>query len=286
MARADLSQQRLATLELLLLWEGLLNRSRLSSLLDVGDIRASQLIQAFRDQNPQWLTWNTKSRSYHATNEAYAAMNRDDWTKDCAESLSRYLNLVGLPYVIGDVETRSPICAAFPDLNAPSPQIFASLSQAIRLQQSVEIIYRSMSDPTPHNRTISPHHLVRAGRRWHARAFCSAHQDFRDYALGRIVAVNPLNSPQEQSGENDATWNAIVSVRLIAHPDLNRAQEDVIRFEYFGRASVLVVSCRAALVGYFVQDIRAATDIKLQQPPEYQLVVENMDEVSKWLFPC
>jgi len=282
MGRVDLSQQRLATLELLLLWEGLLNKSRLSSLLDVGDIRASQLIQAFRDQNPQLLTWNTKSRSYHATNETYAAMNRDDWTKDRAESLARYLNLVGLPYVIGDVETRSQICTAFPDLRTPSPQIFASLW----LQQSVEIIYRSMSDPTPHNRTISPHHLVRAGRRWHTRAFCSAHQDFRDYALGRIVAVNPLNSPQEQSEENDGTWNAIVSVQLIAHPDLNRAQEDVIRFEYFDSASVLVVPCRAALVGYFVQDIRAATDIRLQQPPEYQLVVENMDEVSKWLFPC
>lgn len=284
MARLDLSQQRFTTLELLLLWEGLLNRSRLSSLLGVGDIRASQLIQEFRDQNPQWLTWNTKSRSYHATHKAYTATNRGDLSVDRAESLSRYLNLVGLPYVTADMKSGGSICAAFPDLSAPSPEIFAALSQAIRLKQSVEIIYRSMGEPAPHKRTISPHHLVRAGRRWHVRAFSSKHQDFRDYALGRIVTVNPLNSPQEQAEENDAAWNAIVPVRLIAHPDLSRDQEEVIRFEYFNDTSTRVVSCRGALVGYFIQDARAATNIKQQRPPEYQLAVENIDEVSKWLF--
>lgn len=285
MARMDLSQQRLATLELLLLWEGLLNRSRLSSVLGVGDIRASQLIQEFRDQNPQWLNWNTKSRSYHATHKAYVDADRSEFTRDRAESLARYLNLVGLPYVTGDTETHSPICAAFPDLSTPAPDIFAALSQAIRLRQSVEITYRSMREPAPHKRTISPHHLVRAGRRWHVRAFCSTNQDFRDYALGRVVKVSSLNTPQEQAEDNDAAWNKIVPVRLTTHPDLSREQEEVIRFEYFAETSARVVSCRGALVGYFVQDVRAATDIKKQRPPEYQLAVANMDEVSKWLFP-
>jgi len=285
MARLDLSQQRFATLELLLLWEGILNRSRLSSLLGVGDIRASQLIQEFRDQNPKWLAWNTKSRSYHATHEAYTTTNRGKLSIDRAESLSRYLNLVGLPYVIGDMDSGGPICAAFPDLSTPSPEIFATLSQSIRLKQSVEITYRSMGEPAPHKRTISPHHLVRAGRRWHVRAFSSKHQNFRDYALGRIVAVNPLNSPLEQAEEHDAAWNAIVPVRLIAHPDLSRDQEEVIRFEYFNNTSARVISCRGALAGYFVQDIRAAIDTKKQIPPDYQLAVQNIEEVKPWLFP-
>lgn len=285
MARLDLSQQRFATLELLLLWEGILNRSRLSSLLGVGDIRASQLIQEFRDQNPQWLAWNTKSRSYHATHEAYVSTNRGRLSSDRTESLSRYLNLVGLPYVTGDMESGGPICAAFPDLSTPSPEIFAALSQSIRLKQSFEITYRSMREPAPHKRTISPHHLVRAGRRWHVRAFCSKHQDFRDYALGRIVAVNALNSPQERTADSDAAWNAIVPVRLIAHPDLSHDQEEVIRFEYFDNTSARVVTCRGALVGYFVQDIRVAIDTTKQTPPDYQLAVQNTEEVKAWLFP-
>lgn len=285
MARADTTQQRLSTLKLLLLWEGVLNRSRLASLLGLGDIRASQLIQEFRGAYPRWLTWNSKSRSYHATHEAYAAAKRDEKTRGRAESLAKYLGLVGLPYVAGDAEATSPICAAFPDLSTPEPQVFATLSQAIRLNSVVEITYRSMKEPAPHQRIISPHHLVRAGRRWHVRAFCSAHQGFRDYALGRIVNTMALALPSERLENDDATWNAKVPVRLIAHPDLSREQEEVIRFEYFNNTSARVVTCRGALVGYFVQDVRAALDPETQRPPDYQLAVQNLAEVKSWVFP-
>ncbi len=285
MARVDLTEQRLSTLKLLLLWEGFLNRSRLASLLGLGDIRASQLIQEFRTKYPRWLTWNSRSRSYHATHEAYVTTKRGDKVHDSAASLANYLSLIGVPYVTTDTESIGPICGAFPDLSTPDPRIFAVLSQAIRLHSAVEITYRSMKEPAPHQRIVSPHHLVRAGRRWHVRAYCSTNQDFRDYALGRIVDVAPLDSPQEQPEEADAAWNAKVPVRLIAHPDLSREQEEVIRFEYFNNTSARVVTCRGALLGYFVQDTRAATNVKRQRPPEYQLAVANLEEVSPWLFP-
>jgi hypothetical protein len=284
MARADTTQQRLSTLELLLLWEGILSRSRLVALLGLGNIRASQLIQEFRAAYPRWLTWNSKSRSYHATYEAYAAAKRDDKTLSRADSLARYLTLAGLPYIAHDADA-GPICAAFPDLGTPDPQVFAALSQAIRLNSAVEITYRSMKEPTPHQRIISPHHLVRAGRRWHVRAFCSTHHDFRDYSLGRIVNTMTLALPRERLENDDAAWNAEVPVRLIAHPNLSREQEGVIRHEYFNNTSARVVTCRGALVGYFVQDVRAATNVKRQRPPEYQLAIANVDEVSPWLFP-
>jgi hypothetical protein len=38
-------------------------------------------------------------------------------------------------------------------------------------------------------------------------------------------------------------------------------------------------------VNYFIQDIRAAIDIKKQCPPEYQLAISNIKEVKPWLFP-
>jgi len=285
MARVDTTQQRLLTLELLLLWEGVLNRSRLANLLGLGDIRASQLILEFRTAYPRWLAWNSKSRSFHATHEAYAAASGDPRTRGRAESLAKYLSLVGLPYVASDAEASSPVCVAFPDLSTPAPQVFAMLSQAIRLKSAVEITYRSMGEPTAHQRTISPHHLVRAGRRWHVRAYCSKKQDFRDYALGRIANTIALTLSAERSEKDDTAWNTKVPVRLVAHPDLSQQQEDVIRFEYFNNTSARVITCRGALVGYFVQDVRAATDVKLQRPPEYQLAVANIDEVAAWLFP-
>lgn len=286
MGRVDSAQQRLSILELLLLWEGFLNRRRIAALLGLGDIRSSQLIQEFRDAHPRWVEWNTKSRSYHATSAAYARTTKAAKARDRAKSLAKYLNLVGLPYVAGDAVDVAPVCAAFPDLSTPEPHVFAALSQAIRSCMAVEITYRSLKEPAPHQRIISPHHLVRAGRRWHVRAYCATHQEFRDYALGRIVDVNAAGLPRERSENDDTAWNARVPVRLIAHPDLGREQEEVIRFEYFDNTSARVVTCRGALVGYFVQDIRAAIDTSKQCPPDYQLAVSNLAEVKRWLFPA
>ncbi len=286
MGRVDSAQQRLSILELLLLWEGFLNRSRVASLLGLGDIRSSQLIQEFRDAHPRWVEWNTKSRSYHATGAAYARATPGGKARDRAESLAKYLTLVGLPYVAGEAIGNGPVCAAFPDLTTPEPRIFSALSHAIRSRAAVQITYRSMKEPAPHQRTVSPHHLVRAGRRWHVRAYCSTRKDFRDYALGRIVDVVPTGLPGERGEEDDADWNVRVPVRLVAHPDLSREQAEIIRFEYFDNTSARVVTCRGALVGYFVQDIRAAIDASKQRPPDYQLAVSNIAEVKRWLFPA
>jgi predicted DNA-binding transcriptional regulator YafY len=62
--------------------------------------------------------------------------------------------------------------------------------------------------------------LIRAGRRWHARAFCSTNRDFRDYALGRIENAKLLDPPSEQLDHDDKAWMTKVAVRLVAHPDL------------------------------------------------------------------
>lgn len=66
---------------------------------------------------------------------------------------------------------------------------------------------------------------------------------------------------------------------------LTPEQEELIRFEYFNGTSARVETCRGALVGYFIQDMRAALDPGKQRPPDYQLAVANDKEVSRWLFP-
>lgn len=78
---------------------------------------------------------------------------------------------------------------------------------------------------------------------------------------------------------------AKVRVRLVAHPDLTPDQESLIRFEYFNNTAARIDTCRGALIGYFIQDVRAAIDTKTQQPPDYQLAVANIEEVRPWLFP-
>lgn len=283
--KTDSTPQRLVTLDLLLIWEGRLNRGRLIDLLGLSGQQASLWIREFREQHPYWLDWNTKTRSFHATAEAYRAWrNADPKRLGDAASLGRYLALVGLPHATS-ATPGGGILAAFPDYSTPSPQHFAVISDAIRLGRAVQLTYRSMQSPEPHRRTIFPHNLVRAGRRWHVRAWCDERQDFRDFTLGRIVDARPLPIPAPRKEEDDAAWMAEVPVRLIAHPELTREQQEVVCFEYFRNTSSRVERCRGALVSYFIQDMRAATDPAKQRPPDYQLAVGNLDEVKPWMFP-
>lgn len=268
---------RLRQLKLLLTWEGRISNARLRELFGLSSIRASQWIRELRDQSPDWLNMNSIKRSFDATPSFYA-------NEDGAESdLAQYLSIVGLPHAMNS--SGNPVVAAFPDITTPSPKIFSILSIAARNHRMVEITYRSMSEPKPHKRRLSPHSIVHAGRRWHVRAYCSDKKQFRDYALGRIMEANLIEMPSEKFMDDDKAWMTEVRVRLVAHPDLTPEQESVIRFEYFKNTSARVVVCRGALVSYFIQEIRAAIDTRKQCQPDYQLAVSNIKEVEPWLFP-
>lgn len=278
--------RRLFLLEAILLWEGRLNNARLREIFELKGVRASEWIREFRDLHPDWLEWDSVTKSYHATETAFTAAPRTaKGHHNVSASLNQYLALVGLPYASTEPSFHRGAWSAYPSISAPTPRIFSSITEAIRLHRRIEISYMSMSDPEPHKRIISPHSLVQAGRRWHTRAFSSEHQQFRDYALGRIVSAVLLDEDSERDEIDDVAWATRVQVRLVAHPELTTAQESVIRFEYFNNTAARTDTCRGALVNYFIQDIRAATDIKKQKPPEYQLAISNIEEVRPWLFP-
>jgi hypothetical protein len=286
MVRGEVHQQRLTLLASILLWEGRLNNARLREIFDLSSVRASEWIREFRETYPGWTEWNSKTRSYHATTKAYRSDGSGEQRKQSdATSLSQYLGLVGIPHSVTEPSQSRAIWAAFPDLSVPSPRTFALVSEAIRERQTLQITYRSMREPTPHLRVIAPHSLIRAGRRWHLRAFSSTNQDFRDYALGRVEKVERLDSPAERTEKDDRAWMTKVPVRLVAHPDLTPEQEALIRFEYFNNTAARVDTCRGALVSYFIQDVRAAVDPAKQRPPDFQMAVANIEEVRPWLFP-
>ena len=286
MVRGEVNQQRLTLLASILLWEGRLNNARLREIFDLSSVRASEWIREFRETYPGWTEWNSKTRSYHATMKAYRSDGSGEQRKQSdATSLSQYLGLVGIPHSVTEPSQSRAIWAAFPDLSVPSPRTFALVSEAIRERQTLQITYRSMREPTPHLRVIAPHSLIRAGRRWHLRAFSSTNQDFRDYALGRVEKVERLDSPAERTEKDDRAWMTKVPVRLVAHPDLTPEQEALIRFEYFNNTAARVDTCRGALVSYFIQDVRAAVDPAKQRPPDFQMAVANIEEVRPWLFP-
>ena len=279
------SHARLAELTRLLLWEGQISRARVMSLHSLSPVRASEWIRELRERHPRWTRWDSVSRSYFVTENAYRQWEQraDSAFVDADGGFSRYMSEAGVEQMRSGLEP-APIASAFPDLVAPEPRIFAPLYQAINKQQALTITYRSMNRPEPHERNIEPRALARAGPRWHVRAYCRETEDFRDYSLGRIVSVLQNASPLVAINKSDLAWDTVVRVVLQPHPQLSAAQADLVRFEYFKGNSARTESCRGALLHYTVQHIRAAINIATEKPPEFHLVVTNVEEVKPWLF--
>lgn len=144
---------------------------------------------------------------------------------------------------------RAPTCAAGSRFQSPglhphlAPHVLP-FEPGDRRSPACEVPLLLHDNPELHERTIEPHSLVRAGRRWHVRGFCLLRQDFRDFVLGRMTKAQLLPEPCTADASADASWSTVLKVRLVAHPRLSPAQQLVVRNEYFNGASARVESCR------------------------------------------
>jgi len=260
----------------ILLWEGRVSRGRLISEYGLSPVRASEWLRDFRESYADWVAWDRKLKADVATSVAYSEAERAASTLQPSP-----ISAMLVPYV-RNTPGRHPSVSW--DFVQTSPRIFSRLNLAITDRLRVTFLYSSMHTPEPHERTLEPHSLLRAGRRWHVRGYCLHRQDFRDFVLGRMSKVKMLTESSLAGAASDAAWVTVLQVRIIAHPGLSLPQQLVVRNEFFNGAASRVENCRAALLNYMVQEIIAATDVDRQVPPDYQLAVENIEELRQWMF--
>jgi len=266
------------------LWEGRLSRGRLMDVLGLSGIRVSQLLREVREETPDWFEWDSKSKSYFVTPAAYKRVQADLKTGASDLNLTAYLAEADIHADLAP--GAGPVAMAPWGFSQVNPHTFSRIRLAVEQGMRLRIEYRSMRNPEPHTRTVEPHCLIQAGRRWHMRGYCLETSDFRDFVLGRIAKITLLDQKGESTVAEDTKWNAVVKVRIQAHPKMTPGQQDLVRSEYFEGTAVRVHSCRGAMLPYLVQELRLALDITKDVPPEYQLAVENVDEVRQWLFPA
>lgn len=279
-----LEKDRHKVIRRMALWEGRLSRGRLMEVLGLSGIRASQLLREVRDENPAWLEWDNKTKSYFVTEAAYRSASAELKAGTSELSLAAYLAEADIHADLAP--GAGPVTVAPWGFSHVNPHVFSRIRLAIERGARLKLEYRSMRTPDPHQRTVEPHSLVQAGRRWHMRGYCLETRDFRDFVLGRIAKLAMLDQKAEASSADDAKWTAVVKVRIQAHPKLSLGQQSLVRSEYFEGTAARVHSCRGALLPYLIQELRLALDVTKELPPEYQLAVENVEEVRKWLFPA
>ena len=226
------------------------------------------------------MSWDSVGRRYLPTQSAFAAYARLN-SAESAQAFNAYVGQKGAA-AFGD-GSSDMLCSALP-FSVPDPQIFSVFRQASESSRAAEVVYQSMQNPQPHLRIIEPHHLVQAGRRWHARAFCRTSNEYRDYALGRVISAKLLQEKGDHGVANDIGWQTTVPLELIPHPLLSADQAQVVCFENFAGKPQRLIACRAALIHYLIQAVRAAVSPDDQRPPDYQLAVRNAGSLQTWLF--
>lgn len=278
-----LEKNRYKVIRRMALWEGRLSRGRLMDVLGLSGIRVSQLLREVREETPAWFEWDSKSKSYFVTAAAYKKTQAELKAGTSDLSLAAYLAEADIHADLAP--GAGPVTVAPWGFSLVNASTFSRIRLAAEQGTRLKLEYRSMRNPEPHPRTVEPHSLIQAGRRWHMRGYCLETGDFRDFVLGRIAKLTMMDQRSENSVAEDSKWNAVVKVRIQAHPQLTPGQQDLVRSEYFDGTAARVHSCRGALLPYLVQELRLALDVTKEVPPEYQLAVENVEEVRKWLLP-
>jgi len=271
------AEERMQAVELLLLWEGQVRNARLRELFPIHATQASRDIAAYREQAPDNCARVEGTKDYAPTVMARPVLTNGRFAD--------YARLVGALGLEGPLHTAVTAEHVFVDHTEIRATVFRVLHRAMTTGGGATIEYASMSNPTPHERTIFPHALIHAGPRWHLRAWCAMKGDFRDFNLGRITAADPAGTQAQASATDDAAWMTIIDVRLEPHQALNAKQAKLIRAEYMGGTTALVLRRRAAVIPYLLHAYRAALDPDLQAPPDYVLQVRDpkeLPEAARW----
>ena len=268
-------------IELLLLWEGRVSRSRLLELFGVHETQASRDIASFRKAHPTACDHDLPTKSYTVRQIYQPTLTSGDFA-----SYQRLIGAAGLP---DKVLAAVPVCLTRLDATNIAYPLFREIHRAMRDGHAVEIEYRSLSTPTPHERLIRPHALIQAGPRWHVRAWCARANSFRDFNLGRVSKVQIVRGVALPGASGDSDWQAEVRVRFVPHSGLSPTQAQLVRSEYMGGTTAIVHSVRVAMVRYLIHAFRAAIDPKREPAPEYLLMVDapaDLPSGALWTDVC
>jgi predicted DNA-binding transcriptional regulator YafY len=279
--RWDLAQ-RYRLIETVAWWEGRLTTNHLMQSFGISRQQASKDINAYLSEHaPDNLVYDKHLKGYKP-GASFAPLFIDGSASGYLHLLNqnreRAPHLEGLALAYAHTEVLQ-----VPDRSV-RPEILRPILQACREGLRLETEYVSLSSPDAEIRVMVPHTLVFTGMRWHVRAYCEKHRDYRDFVLSRFRGVPDLIDASEHGRAADENWNSEVEVVLVPDSRLSPAQQEIIETDYGMQQGQLRVATRGALVQYVLQRYQLGV-AKLQTKAEaQQLVVANLEALRRWLY--
>tara|TARA_R110001583_G_scaffold95420_1_gene239229 strand:+ start:643 stop:1605 length:963 start_codon:yes stop_codon:yes gene_type:complete len=269
-------KRRLAFIDFLLLFKGAFSRGDLTDKFEMGMANATRDIALYRELAPDNSEFDNLSKLYRQR-----TFFRPLFEHDARKTLVKLANNISDGFdAIGDLQF--PVEAPS-QLNVPDIFIVARLVQAILNNNSVSVIYTSLSRGSA-SRELVPHSIVDNGLRWHVRAFDRKSSSFRDFVLTRISKVKLLDDDgkapkQHEDRLEDDQWQRMLPLQLVSHPN-NVKFPTAIEMDYGMSDGVLNLEVRAALAGYLLRRWNVdCTECASLKGGEYQLWLRNQQSL-------
>ena len=271
-------ERRLEFIDFRLFWDGRLNRADLANFFSISIPQASIDISLYQERAPGNIIYDRQEKAYLASDSFVPVVTSPD-----AHS---FLNQIR--QVEGQMLPReSTFLGWYPPsgvVGHPTRRVDAGtlrmILQCMRRKESVHVTYQSMNHPEPTEREIGPHAIAFDGVRWHTRAFCFEHGDFRDFVFARILSISK-GRPMEIDAQKDSAWLNMLEIIVKANPDLSVGQKRAIELDYGMEQGRLRFGVREALLFYLLQQLSLLP--ASPTGPHQQIVLANPGALEPYL---
>lgn len=245
-------RDRLAYIDLRVRFLGSVNRAELMERFGNNSATSTRDLSAYRRRAIHNLEYVPRHKHYVRV--------EDRWFRPLFE-VSAHRVLLWLTEGVSDGDPASfrglMAHAAISHSQGIDLEALSVITRSIHQRRAVDATYLGRSSGRV-RRQIVPHALVAGGARWYVRGFDRGARQFRDFSLARFQSAqfleDDLADPERPS--EDAEWHRMIDLELVAHP-VNVQHPESIRAEYAMDRDVLRIRARAAVVGYWLNHLRA-----------------------------
>ena len=273
-------ERRLEFIDFRLLWDGTINRGELVDFFGISIQQASADLARYAQLAPDNLSYDKSAKTYRATGDFKPFLARSD-AQNFLSQLADLTSGAATPASLF-VGWRPPCDIVRYPTRPVQTSMLLRLIWAIRDREDVRIVYQSMRTPAATARWIAPHALASDGSRWHVRAWCHDHQDFRDFVLSRVQRIlHTRTSTVDCSADED--WHTRIDIVIRPRTELSEGQRSAIEIDFGMQQGRLILNSRKALAFYVLRQLQLDRQCKDTPVTEQPLALENSAELSSLL---
>jgi len=267
-------KKRFSFIEARLFWEDSVSRGDIVNFFDISEPQATNDLIKYNELAPNNSKYNKSLKRYEKTENFKPVFSK--------QSSEGYFNrLLFMRRKRNDNNFfcgKIPPHAQVPILNTVTDEaILKKITDGIQNKIAMRIKYQSATRPKPIWRWITPHSIGYNGFRWHARALCHTHNEYRDFVLPRIISIKKLvEHPFDHTV--DYQWNKNIQLIIIGNGLLDEGKQHAAELEYGMDKGELKIDIKAAFY-FYIKRQYGLRDEK-QSDGTNRLVLKNKQEVE------